>query len=198
MQQNLIHLGLHKSAQQTEEMAIMKGLLLTICFIFCAVQPSVTCTLNITATTTPLYRYWMNTIGNHFYTTDPNEAATLGTNYKLERISGLIYKYEVLNSVPLFRYYSETDTNHFYTTDATEVGTTVPGKTGNNGYKSQGVTGFCMPEQTTDTIPLYRYYKTSAVDHLYTTNIQDIDTAITGQGAYGYQSQGVACYILPA
>ena len=192
-----IHLS-YQSAQQTGE---MKGLIFTTCFIFCALLDT---GLVQATTTTPLYRYWKASVSDHFYTTDPNEIGTttpgqVGKHgYVSEGSPGLVYKYQVLNSVPLYRYWKASVSDHFYTTNSAEIGTTIPGQTGKHGYKSEGVTGFCMPRQTDDTIPLYRYWKASVSDHFYTTTLQEIGTADPGkEGRYGYVSEGITCYVLP-
>ena len=182
----------------------MKGLVFTTCFIFCTLLDT---ELALGATTTPLYRYWKASVSDHFYTTNPNEIGTTtpgevgNFDYKSEGTQCIIYEHQVLNSVPLYRYWKASVNDHFYTTNADEIGTTTPGQTGNHGYKSEGVAGFCMPQQTAGTciIPLYRYWRPSVSDHFYTTNIQEIGTATPGQvGKGGYQSEGIECYVLPA
>ena len=88
--------------------------------------------------------------------------------------------------------------DHFYTTNAAEIGTTTPGSTGQYGYVSEGIAGYCFPSAAAGTVPLYRYWKGSVSDHFYTTNAAEIGTTKSGQaGNYGYVSEGVACYVIP-
>ena len=155
--------------------------------------------------TTPLYRYWQANGSDHFYTINPDEIGitTPGKvgkfGYTSEGIQCLIYRFQVKNSVPLYRYWRSDLSDHLYTTHAGEMGTTTPGRTGKNDYVSEGIAGFCMPEQTADTIPLYRYYGGMVVDHFYTTSIFEIGTATPGEvGALGYKSEGIQCYVLQA
>ena len=92
-----------------------------------------------------------------------------------------------------------TGKDHFYTTNPNEVGTTTPGHVGRAGYKSEGIAGYCFPEKDTipGTVPLYRYWKASVMDHFYTTNPNEIGTTTWGQtGNHGYVSQGIICYIV--
>ena len=179
----------------------MKGLIFTISFIFLtlgdtglAIDP-----------TTPLYRYWKASVSDHFYTINPNEIGTTtpgkvgNFGFTSEGIQCLIYRFQVQNSVPLYRYWKSSVSDHFYTTNAHEIGTTTPGQTGKFGYVSEGIAGFCMPKQTADTIPLYRYWRAEVSDHFYTTSIFEIGTATPGEvGAFGYKSEGVQCYVLQA
>ena len=190
--------GITAKSQPTAE---MKGLIFTICFIFCTLLDT---GLAQGVTTAPLYRYWRASVSDHFYTTNPAEIGTTSPGqvgkygYKSEGIQCNIYKYNVLGSVPLYRYWQGSVSDHFYTTNAGEIGTTTPGQTGKYGYKSEGIVGFCMPKQMTGTVPLYRYWKGSVSDHFYTTNVYEIGTVTPGQvGYHGYKSEGIQCYVLP-
>ena len=101
-------------------------------------------------------------------------------------------------SVPLYCYWNTAVSDHFYTTNSQEIGTTTPGSIGQHGYICEGIAGYCFLRPVAGTVPLYRYYKGSVYDHFYTTNAAEIGTAIHGQvGRDGYQSEGVACYVIP-
>ena len=56
-----------------------------------------------------------------------------------------------------------------------------------------GIAGYCYPTVLPGTIPLYRYYSAQAMDHLYTTNAQEVEH----NGQYGYKSEGIVCYVIP-
>jgi len=95
--------------------------------------------------------------------------------------------------VPLYRYWGNSD--HFYTTNEQEIGTTTPGKTGNHGYKSEGIACKVFTHADAGSVPLYRYWKSNGVDHFYTTNGNEIGTTTPGKtGKYGYKSEGIAGY----
>ena len=95
--------------------------------------------------------------------------------------------------VPLFRYSNSYE--HFYTTSSAEIGTTTPGVSGNYGYVSEGIAGYCYSSPTTGAIPFYRYQNG---EHFYTTNANEIGTTTPGvTGKYGYKSEGIACYVKP-
>ena len=117
--------------------------------------------------------------------------------YISEGIQCRLYTRQVAGSVPLYRYWKSGIGDHFYTTNSREIGTTNPGVTGNYGYVSEEIAGFCFPQASAGRLPLYRYWKGN-LDHFYTTNPHEIGTVVHGQvGKYGYQSEGVACYVIP-
>ena len=152
---------------------------------------------------TALYRYWKSSISDHFYTTNIKEIGTSARGlvghhgYTSEGTQCLVYTRQVAGSVPLYRYWKSDIGDHFYTTSSNEIGTTTPGVTGNHGYISEGVAGYCFPHATAGTIPLYRYWKASVGDHFYTTYSGEIGTTVPGQvGQHGYVSEGVACYVM--
>ena len=152
-----------------------------------------------------LYRYWRIIGGDHFYTTNVNEIGAcahgvVGINgYKSEGVQCLIYSKPVAGSVALYRYFlGGPPLDHFYTTDSAEIGTTTTGTTGKHGYHSEGIVGYCFPNQKPGTVPLYRYYNGHNVDHFYTTNAAEIGTTTPGSvGKHGYTFEKIQCYVLP-
>ena len=150
-----------------------------------------------------LYRYKESSISDHFYTTNINEIGTSAIGlvghhgYTSEGTQCLVYTRQVAGSVPLYQYLNSDIDDHLYTTNSNEIGTITPGVTGNHGYRNEGITGYCFPRALPGTIPLYRYWKESVGDHLYTTNSGEIGTTILGRvGRHGYVSEGVACYVM--
>ena len=63
------------------------------------------------------------------------------------------------------------------------------GEVGLNNMKFEGIAGYCYPEKTSRSIPLYRYHKGHQY-HLYTTEPEKEDLS-------GYEPEGVACFVLP-
>ena len=65
-------------------------------------------------------------------------AILLMSSVVLGKISRLHKKITFPASVkPVYRYFNGVD--HFYTADPSEIGTTTPGQTGANGYRSEGI-----------------------------------------------------------
>jgi len=153
------------------------------------------CKKKFTEDRVPLYRYWGN--NDHLYTTNSDEIGTttygeIGHyNYKSEGVACMVLaRGNAKGSVPLYRYWKEHGSDHFYTTNANEIGTTTPGKIGNDGYKFEGIAGYCFSTRVAGTVPFYRYWKSSITDHFYTTNWAEL-----GKGKDGWEFQGVQCYV---
>ena len=101
--------------------------------------------------------------------------------------------------VSLFRYWRASGADHFYTTNKNEIGTTTPGTVGHHQYTSEGTQCLIYSTQVTGSVPLYRYFHNTAVDHFYTTNTQEIGTTTPGQtGKNGYVSEGITGYCFPS
>ena len=141
----------------------------------------------------PFHRFWNG--HDHFYTANESEVETASLHgYSPEGVACAIYNQQVSGSVPLYRYWNERD--HLYTTNADEIGTTTPGTVGKNGYKSDGIAGYCYPTQVEGTIPLYRYFNRAGGDHYYTTDSEEMGTTIHGEvGKDNYQSEGIQCFV---
>ena len=107
-----------------------------------------------------------------------------------------MYGSQIAGSYPLYRYWNNWMGDHFYTLYASEIGTTTPGSYGKYGYVCEGVAGYCLKHQVSGSVPLFRYYNGGNRDHFYTTNSNEIGTTVPGQvGKYGYQSEGIDCYV---
>ena len=100
---------------------------------------------------TPLYRYWKASVGDHFYTTSPHEIGTTTHGQKgrhgyiSEGIAGYCFSHAIAGTVPLYRYWNGHSVDHFYTTNGGEIGTTIHGQSGRHGYKSEGVACHVIP-----------------------------------------------------
>ena len=93
-------------------------------------------------------------------------------------------------AIPLYRGYSGSGTDHFYTTNGPEMENAVS----KLGYAYEGEPGYVFGSYSsyTDTIPLYRMYSGSAVDHFYTTSASERDNAVEH---LGYSDEGIAAYV---
>ena len=85
----------------------------------------------------PLHRYWSPSIGDHFYTTDPNETeASMG--YIYEGIVGYVSTTAGSGLMPLYRWWSGDPAiaDHLYTTSPNELPV---------GYRFEGIIGYVWP-----------------------------------------------------
>ena len=144
------------------------------------------------------YRLYRPSTQHHFYTTSKSEAdnAIKNYGYKYEGIAGYVYPSDegnINDTVPFYRLYKPGNDDHFYTVNKAEADYAVK----NYGYNSEGIACYVYrtDDHPYDTVPFYRLYKPGTGDHFYTTNKAEADYAIKN---YGYNSEGVACYIYSA
>jgi hypothetical protein len=153
----------------------------------------------------PVYRYWLASKNDHFYTTNAGEigATQQGQSgnhgYTCEGILGYAWAGAATGLLaPVFRYHHPGKHDHFYTTNAGEIGTTHHGQTGSNGYTSEGVSFQIFAHPLPGLVPVYRYFKGDTHDHFYTTNGGEIGVTQQGQtGNHGYASEGILGYVSP-
>lgn len=92
----------------------------------------------------------------------------------------------VPGAVPVFRYYRDANNihNHFFTRDFVSMGD------GNlNSYSFEGIAFFAFATQQVGTVPIYRYYNSSQVNHFYTRS------SVTPPG---YQFERIEFYAYPS
>jgi hypothetical protein len=149
----------------------------------------------------PVHRYWQETTHDHFYTVNVDEIGTtnIGSSgkhgYKYEGIIGYAYPAES-NRKTVHRYWQAATFDHLYTDNTLEIGTNETGKTGNNGYTSEGVAFHMFSHHGYGLVPVYRYWLGSKHDHFYTANTTEIGTTQPGQvGNHGYVCEGVLGYV---
>jgi Repeat of unknown function (DUF5648)/Purple acid Phosphatase, N-terminal domain len=135
----------------------------------------------------PLYRM-TGAGGDHFYTTDPTEHASLqsGGKYRDEGVTGYLASSQIANSVPLYRLYLPTSADHLYTTNASERDSAA-----RQGYKDEGTVGYIAQTQLPGTVPLYRMVNHTNNFHFYTSS--DAEHQSVKQS--GYQDEGIAGYV---
>ncbi|GAC1523009.1 MAG: hypothetical protein NVS3B10_23110 [Polyangiales bacterium] len=117
-------------------------------------------------------RSYNATSGEHFYTTNPVEAACCG--FTVEYAS---YFYLYVASQPglvqLFRCVASG--THFYTTDPACEGTTI-----------EGPMGWIATSATCGAVPLYRLVNVTSSAHFYTIDSAERDSAVAS-GAFRYE-----------
>ena len=96
--------------------------------------------------------------------------------------------FEVVPVVPLYMYENSSTKNHHYTTNWDELGKE------NGNWKYQKIAAFVCASQSTNTVPLYRFYRVYKVlfgksyyNHYFTTNYQ------SGTSAYNFE--WIQCYV---
>lgn len=102
---------------------------------------------------TPVYRFWNNNKGDHYYTTIYKSYS----GYVYEGIEFNAYTYPAPNSSPIYSYYNPNTGDHYYTSTAGNYG----------GYANEGIAFYAFTSQANNTIPIYQYWNPNISDHFY-------------------------------
>ncbi len=128
------------------------------------------------ASSVPLYRFWYNGQGEHFYTIDEAEKQWLIDNYSDIWIpEGIAYNVLPLdttepNARPVYRFWSSHDGyhSHFYTMSEEERDQIIRDWPWFWTYEDAVFAAFPEGQQPSDAYPVYRFWYNGGVDHFYT------------------------------
>lgn len=132
----------------------------------------------------PLWRYWSEYLGDHFYTVARNDAGIAMFTYAPEGPDGRVLPFQTSGTVPLWRYWNPTIKDHYYTVERNDAGLS------SFGYSFEGNEGFVHAQQAPGTVPLYRWWNPFIGDHFYTTGTGDASQ-------FGYAFERVEAYVYP-
>ncbi|MFZ1523014.1 MAG: hypothetical protein WAS94_03260, partial [Candidatus Saccharimonadales bacterium] len=125
----------------------------------------------------PVYRYWNNLSGGHFYTADYNEVKLIATNwpdsFKYEMGAFCIRTPEMgigsTYNTALHRFWSPVFNGHFYTASEAEKNDVIRKYPGVWNY--EGTVGWVLPgpnSQRPNAKPVYRFWSGVYNRHFYT------------------------------
>ncbi|KXN82799.1 hypothetical protein AN958_02164 [Leucoagaricus sp. SymC.cos] len=133
---------------------------------------------------------------DHFYATSSPEIGAAGPGGFVEELpAGYVFLTQVPGTTPLYRCFFPAPANdHFHTANKAEFDEAV-----SNGCQPvepvSGTIGFLYSRRVCGAIPLYRVYNPITMDHFYTSNKAERDTAVSSGG---YKSEGIVGYVLRA
>ena len=87
----------------------------------------------------------------------------------------------------LVRYWQPDNGNHFYTTQWQELGTNREGDVELQGYVSEGIAGYCMPQWKSQTVALTRFFNAAITDHF----TQPTDSRLLPMGTISRESNAM-------
>ncbi len=131
------------------------------------------------AGTTTVYRFINHANGDHFYTANDGEAATLDNATKMANHT-------------IYRFINTTTGNHFYTADENEKRTLLQNRTP---YRYEGAAFYAFRDPKNNAQPVYRFNHTITGNHFYTISTHEKDQL--SSTASGYIYEGVAFYAYP-
>ena len=144
----------------------------------------------------PLYRFYNNKTGTHFYTASEAERdsvqAHLASTYTLEGVAFAIDAASPQNDAPLYRFFNVRTGTHFYTASEAEKDTLIA--TLSKVYHYDGPV--CDVSLTSaGAQPVYRFYDFKRDVHFYTASTSERDSIVAHLG-YIYRYEGVAYYFV--
>jgi uncharacterized protein (DUF1800 family) len=142
----------------------------------------------------PVYRFYNNRTGTHFYTISGAERDTVLNNYPWFAYEGAVYWAYTgaeAGTLPVYRFYNKNTGTHFYTQSETEknyVLATYPV------FVFEGPVYYAPPaaDQGGSTA-LFRFYNTRTGAHFYTTSANERDKVLATWPWFAYES--VAYYV---
>jgi hypothetical protein len=121
--------------------------------------------------TTPVYRFYNKTNGDHFYTiseTEKNNLINSMPSYAFEGVVFYTYQSAVDNSAPVYRFLNKTNGDHFYTINETER--TYVQNNLSSIYLYEGIAFYSLKTQILSAVNVYRFYNIANGDHFYTAS----------------------------
>jgi beta propeller repeat protein len=123
-----------------------------------------------TPTTVPVYRFYNNNNGAHFYTISEAERDNLIANYSyaltLEGIAFYVYATQATDTLPVYRFYNNNNGAHFYTISEAERDNLIANYP--TIFTLEGIAFYVYATKATDTLPVYRFYNNNNSAHFYT------------------------------
>ena len=146
--------------------------------------------------TTPVYRFFNNNAGGHFYTISEAEKNTVIQNYDWFRYEGIgFYAAPVAQPVtlPVYRFFNNNAGGHFYTINETEKNTVIHNY---DWFRYEGTGFYAAPVAQPGTLPVYRFFNNNAGGHFYTINEAEKNTVIQNYPWFRYE--GIDFYAYPS
>ena len=160
-----------------------------------------TATFSVTpapAGTLPVFRFYNNSNGSHFYTASGSECDSvitkLWSTYSLDGIAYTIDTTNADNDDALFRFYNKKNHSHFYTSSTDERDSIIAnlGAT----YSYDGPAYSVAATDTAGATPVYRFYNFKHDTHFYTASEAEKNSVVARLG-YLYRFEGPAFYLAP-
>ena len=162
-------------------------------------DPSATSTATGTClvTTLPVYRFFNNNAGGHFYTIDEAEKNIVIQNYNWFRYEGIGFYASPAaqpGMLPVYRFFNNNAGGHFYTIDEAEKNAVIQNY---NWFRYEGIGFYASPVPQPGTLPLYRFFNNNAGGHFYTISEAEKNTVIQNYNWFRYEGIGFYAYPSP-
>jgi hypothetical protein len=124
----------------------------------------------------PVYRFYNNLTGVHFYTISGSERDTVLNNYPQFLYEGAVfwaYNNQEVGTSPVYRFYNTRLGTHFYTQSETEKNFVIANYPV---FTYEGAVYYAPPTQDfAGSTALFRFYNTRTGAHFFTRNVDERD-----------------------
>ena len=146
----------------------------------------------------PVFRFYNNRTGTHFYTISSAERDSVLNNYPWFAYEGVVYWAYMApqgGTAPVYRFYNTFTGTHFYTQSEVEknyVLATYPN------LVFEGPVYYAPPDGTAQgSTPLFRFYNTKTGAHFYTTSASERDHVMATWPWFAYENVAYFVYTSP-
>ncbi len=144
---------------------------------------------------TPVYRFYNNQSGGHFFTASTQEAEYVATklfdNFSYEGTAFYAGGVNAVNSAEIYRFYNTKAGGHFFTASVAERDYVAKNMSSN--YIYEGVAFKASPTKNEYSEEIYRFYNTKAGGHFFTASEGERDFVSTNM-ADSFIYEGIAFY----
>jgi hypothetical protein len=147
---------------------------------------------------TPVYRFWNDFSGSHFFTISTVERDFVNSNYPEWDFEGSSWNALTAaesGATPIYRFYSDLYMSHFFTISLPERNYVI----GNYPeWEYEGIAFYAFPAPASHTQPVYRFYSREYDSHFFTASQQERDyvAALYDDDEWSYE--GKAWYSPPS
>ena len=142
-----------------------------------------------------VYRFFLPSLGGHFYTSDETEK-----NYVIDNLNNYQYEGESYQAVnpeadeaeEVYRFFNPQTGFHLYTTDEVESEYISDNL---DHFTPEGTVFHAFETQRSGSIPIYRFYEPNLGTHFYTEDEAEMISVRDNLTNYNYE--GIAYYALP-
>jgi alpha-tubulin suppressor-like RCC1 family protein len=138
----------------------------------------------------PVYRFFNNNAGGHFFTMSDSEKSTVIANYAWFRFEGTgfyAYPTQIAGTSPVYRFFNNNAGGHFFTISESEKATVIANYPW---FRYEGIGFYAYPSQVSSTSPVYRFFNNNAGGHFFTISDSEKTTVINNYGWFRYEGTG--------
>ena len=145
----------------------------------------------------PVYRFFDNNAGGHFYTIYESEKNTVLQNYNWFRYEGIGFYASPVPQAGMLPVYRLADTRaggHFYTIYESEKNAVIQSYIW---FREEGIGFYAYPVQQPNTLPVYRFVNMNTGGHFYTIYESEKNTVAQSYNWFRYEGIGFYAYPPP-